>query len=49
MTSCALRSPVPPDGQTLIKSIRARIDRLGGVKLELPTREAIRTVPDLDV
>lgn len=39
----------PPDGQTLIKSIRARIDRLGGVELELPTREAIRTVPDLDV
>jgi plasmid stability protein len=45
---CAVLSSGAPDGQTLIESIRARIDPLGGVELELPTREAMRTVPGLD-
>lgn len=33
---------------SLVASIRARIEPLGGVELELPTRDAVRTPPDLD-
>ncbi len=36
------------DARPLIESIRARIEPLGGVELELPAREAIRPVPGLD-
>lgn len=33
---------------SLVKSIRARVEPLGGVNLELPPREAIRRPPDMD-
>jgi len=33
--------------RSLIESIRARVEPLGGVELELPKREAIRSVPGL--
>ena len=33
--------------QTLVESIRARIEPLGGIELELPSREAIREPVDL--
>ena len=37
----------PAHGATLIESIRARIEPLGGIELELPTREGIREHPEL--
>ncbi len=37
----------PESGQTLVASIRARLEPLGGVALELPPREAMRPPPDL--
>ena len=36
------------DGQSLIEAIRTRFEPLGGVELEIPPREAIRSVPGLD-
>lgn len=39
----ALREPTPSN---LAYSIRARIQPLGGVELELPAREPIRSAPD---
>lgn len=37
----------PETGQSLVDAVRARIAPLGGLELELPPREAIRTPPDL--
>ncbi|MNL89573.1 hypothetical protein D3C87_2199770 [compost metagenome] len=37
-----------PRGPSLIGAIRARIVPLGGLELELPAREPIRTPPELD-
>lgn len=37
----------PETGQSLVDVVRARIAPLGGLELELPPREAIRTPPDL--
>jgi len=34
-------------GNSLIAAIRARVAGLGGVDLEVPTREPIRTPPDV--
>ena len=36
------------DARSLIKSIRARIEPLGGAELELPMREPIRPAPSMD-
>lgn len=36
-----------PHRPSLVESIRARIEPLGGIELELPPREAVRTPPDL--
>lgn len=38
----AALSVEPVRGQTLVEAIRARIEPLGGVDLELPAREPIR-------
>lgn len=43
----AALSAVPEDGPTLIGAIRSRIEPLGGVELELPKREPIRSPVDL--
>lgn len=46
-----LRTALASDDTTarsLIESIRARVEPLGGVELELPKREAIRSVPGLE-
>lgn len=44
----AVLAPTTTGNTSLVKSIRARIDPLGGVDLELPPREAIRHLPDMD-
>ena len=36
-----------PHSSSLVASIRARIEPLGGVDLELPPRDAVRTPPRL--
>jgi plasmid stability protein len=36
-----------PHRPSLVESIRARIEPLGGIELELPPREAVRKPPDL--
>jgi len=36
------------DAGSLVEAIRARIEPLGGVDLQIPTREAIRAVPGLE-
>jgi len=36
------------DARPLIEAIRARIEPLGGVELELPMREPIRPAPSMD-
>ena len=36
------------DARSLVDSIRARIEPLGGVDLQIPPREAIRPVPGLE-
>ena len=36
----------PPKGQSLVEAIRARIEPLGGVELEIPAREAMREPPE---
>lgn len=38
----------PASGQSLVESIRARLEPLGGVDLEIPPRDAIRTPVDFD-
>ena len=46
-----LRSSLSVDAlhrTSLVDSIRARIEPLGGVDLELPPRDLVRTPPDLD-
>jgi antitoxin FitA len=42
----AALSVEPVRGASLVAAIRARIAPLGGIELELPEREAIRTPPD---
>lgn len=37
-----------PQRSSLVASIRARIEPLGGVDLELPSRDAVRMPPRLD-
>lgn len=37
----------PSRGASLVEAIRARIAPFGGVELELPARETIRTPPEL--
>lgn len=37
-----------PRHSSLVESIRARIEPLGGIDLELPLRDPIRRPPDLD-
>lgn len=37
----------PARDMSLVKAIRARVESFGGVDLELPEREAIRTPPEL--
>ncbi len=44
----AVLAPTTTGNTSLVKSIRARIEPLGGVDLELPPREAIRHLPDMD-
>ena len=34
-------------GAALVKAIRARVERFGGIELELPLREPMREPPDL--
>ncbi|MGB5737643.1 MAG: plasmid stabilization protein [Thiohalocapsa sp.] len=36
------------DAGSLVDAIRARIEPLGGVDLQIPTREAIRAIPGLE-
>lgn len=43
----AALSVEPTRGGTLVDAIRARIEPLGGVELELPAREPVREPPDL--
>lgn len=43
----AALSIAPERTASLIDAIRARVAPLGGVELELPVREAIRTAPEL--
>lgn len=43
----AALSVEPPRGASLVAAIRARIEPLGGVELELPAREAMREPPEL--
>ncbi|MDP3288256.1 MAG: plasmid stabilization protein [Methyloversatilis sp.] len=42
----AALSDVPEPRTSLYEAIRARIEPFGGVELDLPPREAIRTPPD---
>ena len=41
-------SAATPSGQSLVDAIRAKVVPLGGVELEIPPREEIRTPLDLD-
>ncbi|PAU51935.1 plasmid stabilization protein [Pseudomonas sp. PIC25] len=43
----AALSTEPARGKSLVEAIRARIEPLGGIELELPAREAIREPVDL--
>ncbi len=43
----AALSTEPVRGKSLVDAIRARIEPLGGIELELPAREAIREPVDL--
>ncbi|WP_149196661.1 FitA-like ribbon-helix-helix domain-containing protein [Luteimonas suaedae] len=40
-------SAEPVRGESLVEAIRARVAPLGGVELDLPAREPIRTPPEL--
>ena len=43
----ALNTPQEANtGAALVKAIRARVERFGGVELELPKREPMREPPD---
>lgn len=42
----ALSTQTPQQG-SLVKSIRARMEPLGGVDLDIPSRDAIRRPPDI--
>jgi plasmid stability protein len=44
----AALSAEPSRSQSLVEAIRARIEPLGGVELDLPSREAIRQPVNLD-
>lgn len=44
----AALSSVQVRGTSLVDAIRARVAPLGGVELELPTREPMRAPPGLD-
>lgn len=39
-------SAEPARGDSLVRAIRARIEPLGGIELELPAREPVRPPPD---
>jgi antitoxin FitA len=41
----ALTGPVRPSGRNLYERIRARVEPLGGIDIELPTREPAREPP----
>ena len=41
-------STQPERGPSLVEAIRSRIAPLGGIELDLPSREAIRTPPEFD-
>lgn len=41
-------STKPPRTRNLVESIRARIEPLGGIELDIPAREAIRQQVDMD-
>lgn len=41
-------STASPSGQSLLDAIRAKVEPLGGVELELPSREEIRAPIGLD-
>jgi len=43
----AALSKEPPRGLSLVGAIRARVAPLGGLELDLPAREPIRTPPEL--
>lgn len=43
----AALSTEPVRGASLVKAIRARVEPLGGIDLELPVREAIRDLVEL--
>lgn len=43
----AALSVEPVQGKTLVETIRARIEPLGGIELELPAREPMREPVDL--
>jgi plasmid stability protein len=42
----ALEKPRPKTGLEMFKEIRALVEPLGGIELELPPREPIREPPD---
>jgi antitoxin FitA len=44
----ALKSPVRPPARNLYQRIRARVDPLGGIDLDLPPREPTRDPPRFD-
>jgi antitoxin FitA len=44
----ALNRQSQPSGRNLYERIRARIDPIGGIDLQLPTREPVRDPPDFD-
>lgn len=43
----AALSVQPARGSSLVEAVRARVAPIGGIDLELPAREPIRTPPDL--
>lgn len=43
----AALSAEPVRGPLLVEAIRARIEQLGGIELELPAREPVRDPPEL--
>lgn len=43
----AALSAEPPRGVSLVGAIRARVAPLGGLELDLPAREPLRTPPEL--
>jgi len=46
--AAALSTDAAPDGYTLIQDIRARVEPLGGIELELPERDGtMRPIPEL--